>query len=45
MADELTSLKEKLRAREGRPGYADNVEMIRARIAEREKALEQANGG
>lgn len=34
MADELTRLREKLAAREGRPGYADNVAALKARIEE-----------
>lgn len=37
---ELAALKAKLRAREGKPGFAENVEQLKARIAE----LERANG-
>lgn len=37
-SEELTALKAKLRMREGRPGYADNVKAIKARIAELENA-------
>lgn len=39
--DELETLKRKLKAREGRKGYAENVEAIKRRIAE----LEGQNGG
>lgn len=35
---ELERLRGILRAREGRPGYADNVKAIKARIAELEGA-------
>jgi len=35
---ELDALKAKLRAREGRPGFAENVEQLKARIAELERA-------
>lgn len=34
--DELVILRRKLAAREGKPGYAANVEAIKARIAELE---------
>jgi len=33
---ELQELKAKLKAREGKPGFADNVAEIKARIAELE---------
>ncbi len=33
---ELASLKDKLKARDGKPGFAANVEAIKARIAELE---------
>lgn len=36
--DELSVLRRKLAAREGRPEYADSVNKIRARIAELEAA-------
>lgn len=36
MASELEALKAKLAARKGKPGYAQNVEEIEARIAELE---------
>jgi hypothetical protein len=39
-AEELAALKAKLRAREGVPGFVDNVRELKARIAE----LEAANG-
>lgn len=38
MSEELTRLRELLRARQNRPGYADNVKAILARIAELEAA-------
>ena len=37
---EVAALKAKLKAREGQPGWAKNIEAIRARIAE----LEENNG-
>jgi hypothetical protein len=40
MSDELAALKAKLATREGRPGFANNVKAIKARIAE----LEASNG-
>ena len=40
--EEIAALKAKLRKREGRPGFEENCEEIRARIAELEK--EGANG-
>lgn len=36
--EELAALKAKLKARENRPGYADNIEAIKARIAKLEGA-------
>lgn len=36
--EEIAALKAKLSARKGRPGYADNVKAIEARIAELEEA-------
>jgi hypothetical protein len=40
MDDELALRKAQLRAREGKAGYKDNVEKLKARIAE----LESKNG-
>lgn len=39
-SEELAALKAKLRAREGKPGFTENVADLKARIAE----LERANG-
>jgi hypothetical protein len=36
--DELANLKAKLKAREGKPGFKQNVEHLKARIAELEAA-------
>lgn len=36
--EELAALRAKLAAREGRPGYGENVKAIKARIAELEGA-------
>lgn len=36
--EELADLKAKLKAREGKPGLADNVAALKARIAELEAA-------
>lgn len=35
-AEEIKTLKAKLRARDGKPGFKDNVAAIKARIAEME---------
>ncbi len=40
-AEELADLQDKLKAREGKPGLAANVEAIKARIEE----LQNANNG
>lgn len=37
-ASELETLKAKLAKREGMPGYEDNVQKIKARIAELERS-------
>ncbi len=34
--DELSALKDKLKMRDGKPGFAANIEAIKARIAELE---------
>lgn len=40
----LDELKAKLRAREGRPGFEENCEAIRAEIARIEKEQELSDG-
>lgn len=44
--DRIAALKEKLAAREGRPGFTDNVEALKAEIAklEAEDAQEESKG-
>lgn len=39
-AEEIAALKAKLKAREGRPGFAGNVAEIKARIAQLKEASE-----
>ncbi len=36
--EEIAALKAKLKARDGKPGFTANVEMLKARIAELEAA-------
>lgn len=38
VSPELEALRARLRAREGKPGFADNVADLRKRIAELERA-------